>query len=78
MTDRPPILRPGARVDWTEVTELLRSLPSLEALGVHPAILEVAGEIADSSDVPGLSLSTLEDLVRAILSLDRLDREGRS
>ena len=65
-------------VDWTRVMELVRQLPPLQELEVSPAILEAAGAIADSSDVLGLELHTLEDLLRLVLFLDRLDSRGLS
>jgi hypothetical protein len=56
LTARPsrphdPDRQAGAETEGAILTE---SLPSLEALGVTPEIVEAAGEIVDSSDVLGV------------------------
>ena len=52
----------------------LTDLPSLEELGVSSETMEVAEEIAASSDVPGLERHSLELLVRAVVYLHRSPR----
>jgi len=51
--------------------------PSPKELGLHPEILEVAEEIASSSDVPELEQSVLERLVCAVVLADRHFRACR-
>ena len=61
-------LRIYPQMTAAEVRAMLQFLPRLDDLRVPSGILEVAAEIVDASDVPGLESSAFELLVRLLIS----------